>query len=456
MIHIEEDKRRWSFLLGLAAFVVFMLGIGVPDASADEPKRPAQDYGRPEPKTDAGDVVAWPVRIALFPFWLFHEFIIRRPIGWLVASADSGRWIDEAVGFFTFGERKQFTIMPSALFDFGLKPSVGFNATWKYLGSDDNTLDLHFGTWGVDWTVLRVTDTYALSKRERLFFDTAFWRRLDTPFSGIGPRSPQNARSRFGLETFEAAPGYQKEFGNASSFEASAGVRTLGFFDGECCGDPSLSEAVRSGRLAAPGYGDGYVAGFQRMSLALDSRRPRPEPGGGLRLEAHEQTVFPVDAAAGEPRRSWIRYGGSVGGAVDLTGHNRVLSLAVHAELVEKISSGTIPFTDRVSIGGDVLMPGYLRGRLVDDSAVVARFQYTWPVWVFLDGVIHADVGNVFGRHFAGFDPKLARLSTGIGIRGNGDRNSAFEALVAVGTDPFEDKFSVTSVRLVLGTHNGF
>ena len=36
-------------------------------------------------------------------------------------------------------------------------------------------------------------------------------------------------------------------------------------------------------------------------------------------------------------------------------------------------------------------------------SAAVATLQYSWPVWGFLDGIIQADVGNVFGPHLEGF-----------------------------------------------------
>src|SRR5206468_2000669 len=85
------------------------------------------------------------------------------------------------------------------------------------------------------------------------------------------------------------------------------------------------------------------------------------------------------------------------------------------------------------------LMRGYVHNRLIDRSALVARLQYAWPIWVYLDGVIHADVGNVFGPHFEGFEAGLLRLTSGIGIRSNGARDSGFELLVAGGADPFKD-----------------
>jgi hypothetical protein len=62
----------------------------------------------------------------------------------------------------------------------------------------------------------------------------------------------------------------------------------------------------------------------------------------------------------------------------------------------------------------------------------------------------------VFGAHLDGFDVDLLRMSSGIGVRSNGDPNSGLEVMVAAGTDPFADGFHVSSFRLVFGSHHGF
>lgn len=423
---------------------------------ADEPKREPQDYGGPPSETTVGDVVVWPVRVVLFPLWLLTEFVLRRPMGALVQLAERDQWVEGVTELFTFGERKQFTIYPSAMLDFGLRPSVGFNASYKYLGHENNTADLHFGTWGPDWIAVKATDSFALDEHHSVFVETALVRRKDNPFSGMGPRSRQDDRTRYASTIAEADVGHVATFWGASAFRSRAGLRSLAFHDGGCCGDPSIADGVAQGRFAEPpGYGRGYTGPFQRLELELDTRKPRPHPGGGLRAEAHEEAVFPMDAPNNGQRRSWVRYGGSVGAAVDLTRDNRVIALSVAAEAADPLQ-GTIPFTDQVVLGGDFLMQGYLRGRLVDRTATVATLTYTWPIWVYLDGVAHAAVGNVWGPRFAGFDVKAARLSSGIGFRSNGARESGFEALFAIGTDPFDEGGSVSSFRLVVGSHHGF
>lgn len=445
--------------LSIAAVLLALSTTFGGNALAADEKRPRQDYGAPPEATDVGDIVVWPLRIVLFPLWLVTELVLRQPTGALVRGAEEGRWIQTAEDIFTFGHKGaplgQFSIFPSALFDFGIKPSVGFNADWKYIGAPENSVRLHFGTWGPDWVSLRASDTYEISKDESVFVEGSLVRRRDNLFFGVGPFSRQDDRTRYNSMVTEVDIGHRRNFWRSSAIQTRAGLRTLLFGDSGCCDDPTLADEVAAGRIDAPGFGRGYRAVFQRVDLEVDSRRPRPAPGSGIRAEVHEESVFTVDPLAGEERRSWVKYGGSVGAAVDVTGEQRVLSLAVAAELADPLA-GSIPFPDLASLGGDSLMPGFLRGRLVDRSSAVAHLQYRWPVWVFLDGVLHAAVGNVFGEHLSGFDVKSTRLSTGVGFRSNGDRSTGFELLFAVGSEPFDDRFQIDSFRLVIGTHHGF
>jgi hypothetical protein len=110
-----------------------------PEDRIGDPKREKQDYGAPN-ETSAEEVLLWGPRVVLFPLWVISEFVIRRPIGAITKTAEKEQIPQEIVDFFTFGSRKQFTIFPSAFFDFGLLPSVGFNAKWKYFLTDPNTL----------------------------------------------------------------------------------------------------------------------------------------------------------------------------------------------------------------------------------------------------------------------------------------------------------------------------
>jgi hypothetical protein len=416
-------------------------------------KRPPQDYGAPKEDTSPEEVLLWAPRVGLYPLWLVSEYGIRRPVGAFVKVAERDQWPQEVVNFFTFGERRQVTIFPSAFFDFGLLPSVGFNAKWRYFLTDPNTVRLHFGTWGPDWIAARLVDTYAITEHETLSADLRWVRRKDNPFFGLGPDSRSAARSRYQSELLEASLAYEKRMWRSNVFEARVGVRSLTLSDGTCCGSPSVRESVDRGVFPEPpGLGQSYVGGFQRVALTLDSRKPRPEQGSGVRLAAHGEGVF---APGGSMRRAWVKYGAEAGAFVDVSGTQRVVSIVAAAELADPLL-GTIPFVDQASLGGDQPMKGYLRNRLIGRSSVVAGLHYTWPVWVYLDGVIQVDVGNVFGARFEGFDPKLLRMTAGIGVRESGDRDAGFEFLVAGGTDPLAEGFHVSSFRFLVGSHHGF
>lgn len=441
----------------ITSAVCLLLASSIPTSALADDKRPEQDYGHPKEPTTVGDVAAWPLRVVLFPLFLVNEFIFRRPLGWLVTTVEKHRVIEEVTSFFTFGPRKQVTVLPSFLFDFGLLPSAGFNLEWRYFLAEKNTLKVHFGTWGLDWLAAKVSTDYELAKGEYVGLSAQFWRRRDNPFFGIGPRSRQDDYTRFGAQTFEVAPKYERSFGTASYFDARAGMRGLDFFEGTCCGEPELGGFIAAGRLPSPpGYQRGYYGGFQRMRLALDSRRDRPAPGTGVRADIHEATMFDLaNRPAGESQRSWVRYGAAAGAAIDLTGYQRVIALTVNADLVDPIE-GQVPFTELIALGGKgALMPGYIRNRAVGRSALVATAQYTWPIWVYLDGVLQLATGNAWGEHFSGFDLKAQRVTGSIGVRSNGDRDSAFEFTVGAGSDPLDEGFKLTSFRFLIGSNHG-
>jgi hypothetical protein len=439
-----------------ASAVVFLaLSSLATSALADDGKRPKQDYGHPPEGTDAGDVIAWPFRVILFPAWLVSEYLLRRPIGWLVVQTEKNNVIATVQDFFTFGSHDQVTVYPSALFDFGLLPSVGFNLAWHDFLTKDNTFRFHFGTWGPQWLMIKGTNTYDFSKKEHLTLNASFIRRQDTPFFGIGPDTHEGAETRFGAQTFDFDGAYKRDLWRSSAIETTAGVRGNDFYHGSCCGDPSLDFAILDNRLPLPpGYKRSYYGGYQRMSLAIDSRKPRPASGTGFRVEAHEETFFDLSRHAEDEPRSWVKYGGSVGGALDFTGHQRVLGVTLVTEFADPIQ-GQVPFTDLVMLGGDDLFPGYVRNRLIDRSAAVAHIQYTWPVWMYLDGVINASVGNVWGEHLDNFKFQDSRINAGIGVRSNGDRASGFELLLGAGTDPVSEGFNVSSFRFLVGSHHG-
>jgi hypothetical protein len=453
-----------------------------PPISADE-KRPVPNYdGREAEPTDAGDVLIWVPRIVLSPLYLVSEYALRRPLGWLVTTAEHERLPALLVDFFTFGPERNSGIVPTVLIDFGFKPSVGLYFFWNEFLADNNKLRARAATWGKDWLMFSVADRLEIYPGHELSLRGEFLRRPDWVYHGLGPDTLDDDLARYGSTTLSAGLNYDAAFWRSSRVQAFVGLRDVDFeSDTSCCGDPSVARRMELGQLAEPvGIEDGYTIFEQGLAVTLDSRPPRfmeptedapnfvTPPGSGVRLNvrgAHAGSTSLSSPLGGAPpiRYEWVRYGASLGGFLDLTGYQRVVGLSVVADFADPLNDveplegvAAIPFTEQVSLGGNRPLRGFLQQRLVDRSAVAATLEYQWPIWVFLDGAMHYSVGNVFGEHLDGFKAKKLRNSIGLGVRSTTARDHPFEILVAVGTETFEQGAQIDNIRFVFGTTSGF
>ncbi len=462
-----------------------------PDAPiASDGERTPVDYdGRDEPTT-AGDVLLWIPRILLSPLYFVSEYVIRRPLGALVTTAERDDWVEAVTDFFTFGPNGNMGIVPTGLFDFGFRPSIGVYYFWNDAGHEKNKVRLHAAWGGEDWRSLRVTDRVALDEDTDISLTGTLLQRPDYVFYGTGPRSrgpdPRYRKdmleARLGFSGYLAsrphhAPRTLSEQPTDSMLQAAVGVRDATFDLGtRCCDDPSVQSLIDDGRLSVPaGSRDGYTIAFEQLDLDLDTRRRREKlfeddasdwsqpSGSGVRFSVRAEhatglrRAAPSLAETTSERHAWLKYGGTLGGFWDVTEQQRVLGLQLVVDFVDPLIDGSeIPFNEQVNLGGDRPMRGFLEGRLIDRSSAVLRFDYTWPIWVWLDGAVHYAVGNVFGEHLEGFEAGLLRQSAGVGIRAVGSRDHVFEMLLAFGTEPFDEGAEPESLRFVFGATSGF
>jgi Omp85 superfamily domain len=417
-------------------------------------KREMPDYdGRGEPPTTAGDVALWVPRVAFSPFYFVSEYVIRRPLAWFITTAERNQWPSAIVNFFTFGPDKKAGVVPTALLDFGFKPSVGLYAFWDDLLGEGNHLRLHASTWGEDWLQGSVADRIPVGKDATFDLRVEGVRRPDQVFYGLGPRSLNADRVRYGIDRLQARPVFETTWWRGSRVSVEGGVKHVEFRDKRCCEDAGLGDALREGRFPSPpAFDKGFTSVYQRGELTVDSREPRPTSQTGVRVELEVEQGANVRSSAD----SWLRYGGSVGGYLDVK-NNRTVSASVTTLFVDPLAAGaTIPFTEQIVLGGSGPMRGYLYGRLVDRSAAIATLKYRWPIWVFLDGTMQASLGNVFGPQLEDFKTKLLRLSGAVGVESIGGADHTFEFLLGFGSETFDQGASVTSFRLVFGTNRGF
>jgi hypothetical protein len=440
-----------------AALIALALA-GVTKASSAAEKRPLPDYdGRGAPPTTTGDVLLWVPRVLLAPPYLVSEYVIRRPLGWAIAGAERAGLPAAVYEFLTFGPDHNAGVLPTALIDFGFRPSVGLYGFWNAAGARGNDLRLQVGTWGVHWLAASLADRIHLSRDpfDLVRFEVSGIHRPDYAFFGLGPNTRQSALSRYGSDRFEARILFDRRIWRLSAVHAGVTAREVEFHRGRYDDDedPVLDDQIASGNIAAPpGYPRGYTMVKSELGLSVDSRRAEDGPRSGVRAEAHGAHSSDVRVGG----RGWVTDGGTLGAFVDLNHRARVLSLLGTAQFVDPLGSEPIPFTELAQLGGFGPMRGLYPGRLFDRSAVVAELAYQWPIWIWLDGSMRFEMGNVFGEHLRDFDFSLLRMSAAIGLESVGSPDRSLEVLFGVGSETIASGARIDSFRLVVGSHRGF
>jgi hypothetical protein len=421
---------------------------GTPYADDDPDRRARPDYdGRGDPPRDPADPWLWIPRVLLSPLYLVSEFVLRRPIEWIVTEAERAGVFDL---LFAEGDVGLF---PTLVLDFGLSPSVGFYLFWNDAFVEHNQIRLRAATWGVDWIRGDVRDRLRLDDgRIELTIEGTALRRPDYVFHGVGARVLQSARSRFRQTRGEADVTAQYRWWRRSVIRAEAGFRFARFSNSRA-GEIGIQDAVAQGLYALPdGFNTGYHAFRWQVEASVDTRRPRPAPGSGLRVDGRVEQGTSLQEGVG----SWIRGDGRAGLFLD-TGAQHILEVFGQASLVEPLTDDPVPFTELVELGDDpVPFGGFIQGQLRGRSAAALSLRYTYPVWVWLDATAFISVGNVFGERWQDFDVDLLRYTFGFGFQTVGNRDNVLTAFIAFGSEPFANGGDITSIRLTAGTQHGF
>ncbi len=410
-----------------------------------------------------GHAALWVPRILLYPVYLLTEYVIRKPLGLLVTTAERDKWVAAIQDFLTFDKDHKVGFTPSFFLDFGLRPSVGLYFFWDDFGAKGNDLRLYGATWGPEWLAASIADRIAIgpkSAESAITLRASFVRREDWVFHGLGPRSLEANRSRYSSNALDVGALADLKFAHATYLHSAIGVRETSFREpgDHVGGDPTIGEQAARGVFPLPpGFNDGYTAAYSRVQLTVDTRNKWPSQGSGVRVALEGEPAFDFRSKVpGDAAKSWVKYGATVGGYIDLTGTRRTVGLVLSSTFVDPITKGDVPFTEQTTLGGFGFLRGYRPGRLVGRSNFVAQLEYRWPIWMWLDGSLQGGIGNVFGPGLAEISPKLMRVSGSVGIRTSNSADHQFEVLVGGGTETFEQGAKLSSIRIFFGTTRGF
>lgn len=425
-------------------------------AATDPVKRATPNYdGRgPEPTT-VGEDMLWVPRILMAPLYFVSEYVVRKPLMFLLTEAERAELLSlDAV---TFGNGN-IGIVPTLLLDFGLEvgmlPSGGIYFWWDNFIVPNNDLRFRAAFGGEDWIELTLRDTVTFGDDDQfeLYIRGEWSRRRDSLFAGIGPRSGPVAR--FGQNELQASLGFSWQITSRSFLDLELSLDNIDFFRGGCCEEPSVEQLVDDGTLPGlpPGYNaDGIWAFKADLRAAWDTRNRRPEDESGFRAEVRGGIAANLRKAG----TGWGHYGATLGGFIDIW-EARTLGLILQVDFAQSFGGVPVPFTDLAMLGGEGHMSGYVDGRLRGESSIVLGLDYRWPIWFWLDGWLYASVGNVFGKHLEDFEFGLLRASFGFGVRTSSEEDHPFTMIIAAGTEPLADGAAITNVRFVLGTSSGF
>ncbi|NUP05190.1 MAG: hypothetical protein HOW73_03915 [Polyangiaceae bacterium] len=442
-------------------------------------KRPIPDYdGRPDTTTTAEDAL-WIPRVLLFPAYVVTEYVVRLPLEFVLGSLEREGVISDLLR-----TRSDIGALPTAFIDFGFRPSIGIYFYWNNFIAPGNDLRATVAFGGLDFWRGSLANRLPLTspvgtERARSYFqvEADFVTRSDLLYWGVGPDTPDSAKSAFGLFSVGGGGRIHIEPWRGNFMESWATGRYTTTTSGHCddgesvvtenliarvCHPPTIRRQILDGVFPWPAhFGRPYTTFKTGLRFVLDSREERPAPGSGVALDVSVEKVTELK----QPDvGGWFNYGAVAAGFFDLTGTQRVLSVALAARFQDALSEDTVvPFTELVGAKHieDVpdleLMRGFKPGRLLGSSAIAATVEYRWPLWAFLDGTLQASVGNAFAEaHLEDFRPDKLRFSFVGGVRTPNHRDHSFNLLVGFGTNTFEQGGEASSVRFLLGGTTGF
>jgi hypothetical protein len=418
---------------------MYLLG---PARGPDPRRDPLYFRGRVRPPDPMDSLLLVP-RVLLYPLHVITEYGVRIPLRALVTFG-------ERHGLFTYllgllEPASNFSLIPTFHLYSGFIPSFGLQFQWSNFLVPGNNLRLAGSTGGSEVWDVSASDRIALGPY-RVGIAGRYFTRPDMPFYGIGPQTSEDNLTHFTLSRGEV-------FGRVG-FKPTA-LSAVNLFVGYRHDEtgpgnrPSIQTRFPHPALTVPGFGPLSLA-MMHADLAIDSR-PSWNVTHGVRFTAHG--VLAIDTQNAE--RAFVVGDAELQVGVEIFRRFRVLTASVWVANSAQLGREQVPFTYLPYIGLEH-MPGFRRGRYIDRSAFVAELAYHHPIWDHLDAYWVANVGNVFGPNWQGFNAELFAGSLGFGLRTARINNvPAIDLILAVGTHRFDQPFGIEGFQVYAALDRG-
>ncbi|HKX12396.1 MAG TPA: BamA/TamA family outer membrane protein [bacterium] len=370
------------------------------------------DPPTPNPEESAVPNVPLEVSPFLFPYYLMKG--VTYPISRFGLLLDHNKYAGRTVQLAS-NQKQTRTFYPILTVGSGSKFGGGlgvtlldlWNSSYDFFGRAILFTDLD------QRAELAMTNPEAFRAFDRAFSFGVFstwYREFDEDFYGIGPNTPQSAKTEFGLYRFRAGTQFGFEMVRNLVFSARFVFDLSDGNSGRASSPDKIQEQFPPSELAGFGRKLDYVdMGFQ---LAHDTRDPYYDParGGRYALTFHRFQL------AGQGGFSFYQYD------IDLEhyftlGHPRLV-LWLHNAWMFQDTTGNdqIPFYRLAKLDVHSPMRGYDAGRFRDRGSVVFNVELRYPIWQNVDGTIFFDSGRVFDG-IKNFSFNDFRFGGGGGIR---------------------------------------
>ena len=218
-------------------------------------------------------------------------------------------------------------------------------------------------------------------------FEAGFQKEPTEPFYGIGHHTVVTDETNFLQEKISARLAYQHPLGHAFGFDTEVNYRAVDIREGKSDDAPTTQSQYTLQELHGLDEQVHYIESATSLLARFVDVPGSPTRGNLSRL----RFVYTL----GDDEFSHVSMLAVTEQFFELF-YRRTLSFRAGTEWRSAPGTDKIPFYNLASLGGNVLLRGYPRGRFRDRGTAFATATYKFPVWELLEGALFYEAGRTF------------------------------------------------------------
>jgi len=250
---------------------------------------------------------------------------------------------------------------------------------------------------------------YLFGKRASYTVTGKFKRELNSDYYGIGSSTPQGDHSEFAINQLSSSFILDYNLSRMFITEINAGIIAAMTESSTKDSNPSVNTTFPGSELA--GF-DRWVDYFNvGISLTNDTTDKKKQPNkGGVR-----SISFQRYQNINSRKFNYNSLTFDVAQYFPLFRPEYIFKVRNAWTFETPTGGGSIPFYRLATLDGSSPLRSFSRGRFKDKSSVIFNFEYIFPIWSTVAGILFYDTGRVFNR-VTGFSFDAFKHSVGGGL----------------------------------------